>query len=103
MICLRKMAAKKQGDKGMGDAATAPMAATATAPDPGSSGPINVTLVDEAATSLHHLSQRTGMSIERLLETSITLLNILSESKRLGRRVVLTTKLLWPIREVKVP
>jgi hypothetical protein len=90
----------------MRDAATAPMAsAAATAPGPGRipSKPIEVTLVDEAASTLHDLSDRTGQTVDTLLATSITLLKIAIESKNLGRRILLTTKLLWPIREVRIP
>jgi hypothetical protein len=100
------MAVEKQGDKEMRDAATASMASAAvTAPDFAKtpSEPISVILVDEAASTLHELSGRTGIAIETLIATSITLLKIVVESKNLGRKIVLTTKLLWPIREVRIP
>ncbi len=65
--------------------------------------PIDVTLIDEAAATVNALSGSTGESVESLLETSITLLKILVDSQKTGRRVVLTTKFLWPIKELTLP
>jgi hypothetical protein len=95
---------KKSGE-GMSDAATARMASAVSAPAPArvQNEPIDVRLVDEAATTLHDLSGRTGLTVDALLAASITLLKIVIESRNLGRRIVLTTKLLWPIREVHIP
>ena len=80
----------------MREAATAPEHKT-------SSAPIDVTLADEAASTLNELSARTGLAADVLLSTSIALLKIAIEAQNVGRRLVLTTRLLWPIREVRVP
>jgi len=87
----------------MSDAAIAPMATASSAPYQAGTGTISVTLVDEAANTIEALSKSTGESVESLLETSITLLKILVESKRIGRRMVLTTRFLWPIKELMFP
>lgn len=65
--------------------------------------PARVTLVDEAATTLHYLSHSTGIAEDVLLSTSLTILKVLVESRNLGRRIMVTSKLLWPIKEVRVP
>ena len=96
------MKEKKSGES-MSDAALAPMATASSAPVQDQGGSISVTLVDEAANTVEALSKSTGESVESLLETSITLLKILVESKGLGRRMVLTTRFLWPIKELMFP
>jgi len=91
----------------MSDAAAceSPMATAVSAPVSanGQVDPIAITLVDEAAATVSALSSSTGESVESLLETSITLLKILVESKKIGRRVVLTTRFLWPVKELMFP
>jgi S1-C subfamily serine protease len=64
--------------------------------------PIEVTLEDEAASTINALSETTGESVESLLETSIALLKIVADSERTKRRVVVTTRFLWPIEELTV-
>jgi hypothetical protein len=77
--------------------------AAAAAPTQGQEGCLSVTLVDEAAATVNAIADSTGESVESLLEISITLLKILVESKKIGRRVVVTTRWLWPIKELTFP
>ena len=71
--------------------------------DPIESVPIDITLVDEAAITISELSKATGESVEDLIGTSLRLLKILADSERHGRRVVVTTRFLWPIKELFLP
>jgi hypothetical protein len=86
------------GDKNVTDAAITQMATPAQARET-----IEVTLADEAAVTVTKLSESTGISVQGLLEISITILKVVEESRKLGRRVVLTTKFLWPIKEIVFP
>ena len=88
----------KAGETNVTDARTTEMATVAQAHDC-----VEVRLVDEAAATVKQISESTGVPVEQLLETSITLLKVLAESQNVGRRMVITTKFLWPVREVTFP
>jgi sialic acid synthase SpsE len=88
---------KKPGEANVADTASQ-MARTVT-----SCEAIEVTLVEEAAQTINDLSRSTGMSVEELIETSITVLKIIAESAKIERRVVVTTKFLVPIKELVLP
>jgi hypothetical protein len=64
--------------------------------------PINVTLTNGAAFAIGSLSRETGVPIERLLATSIQLLRIAIEARKLGRRLAVTTWGWWPVKEVAI-
>ena len=64
---------------------------------------MEITLVDAAAAKIANLSKQTGLSPERLLEASLGLLSAAVDAGSLGRRVVVTTKGWWPLKELELP
>jgi hypothetical protein len=64
---------------------------------------IDVKLIGEAADTLADMSSRYGIPIDKLLETSISLLKVGLGAREVGRRFVLTTKMWWPIKEFILP
>jgi hypothetical protein len=89
----------KTGDQNMGDAVAAHLIA-ASRGESGGQPPIEVTLVDEAAIQITHLSEMTGKSVDQLIGVSIRLLLILFEAQAMGRKLVISTRNLWPIKEI---
>lgn len=68
-----------------------------------SSQSVDVKLVGEAAYTLTALVEKTGLSPESLLTTSIGLLKVAVRARSVGRRFVVTTKAWWPIKEFVLP
>jgi hypothetical protein len=64
---------------------------------------MEVTLAEDAAIEIAKLSKITGLSAESLLETSIGLLKVAVGAREHGKRIVITTKAWWPIKELVLP
>jgi len=64
---------------------------------------LQVTIGTDALAELLALSTSTGQSIDRLLSISIGLLRMAVNAHSVGRRLVLTSRSWWPVREIVIP
>ena len=64
---------------------------------------LEFTLADSAAEEIARLAEATGLSPHELVATAISLLSVVMRGKALGRRLLMTTKAFWPVKEFVLP
>ena len=64
---------------------------------------LEFTLADSVADEMTQLAEITGLSPHDLIATAISLLSVVVRGKAFGRRLLLTTKAFWPVKEFVLP
>ena len=65
--------------------------------------PVSFTLDDESTFEISRLSKETGLTPDRLVGLALRMLITASDAQKTGRKILITSQLGYPIRELLVP